>query len=86
MANVFSAAVTSSASYLSSSEVKGWKVRSVEVSWNWLQLMHYTYLQSHPGYFEWRLRIAFLECSRMEEVYQNNSKYECEGKGDGGLE
>ena len=25
------------------------------------------YLQLHPGYFEWRLRIEFLECAGMEE-------------------
>ena len=47
--------VMSSTSYLSSLEVKGWKFGSVEVSWNWLQLMRCAYLQSHPGYFEWRL-------------------------------
>ena len=31
------------------------------------------YLQSHPGYFEWRVQIKFLECSKTEEVYQNDS-------------
>ena len=48
----------------------------MEGSWNWLQLMCCAYLQSHPGYFKWRLQIKFLECARMEEVYQNDSKYE----------
>ena len=31
------------------------KYGSAEVSWNWLQLMCCTYLQSRPGYFEQRL-------------------------------
>ena len=44
------------------------------------------YLQLHPGYFEWRVRIEFLECSGMEEAYQNDSEYKCEGESDGGSE
>ena len=39
--------------------------------------MRCTYLQSHPGYFEWRLRIEFPECTRMENVYRNDSEYGC---------
>ena len=58
----------------------------MEVSWNWLQLVRCAYLQSCPGYFEWRLQIEFLECTRMEEVYQSNSKYECEDKSNGDSE
>ena len=65
--------VPSSTSYLI---LGSQRYRSVEVSWNWLQLMHCAYLQSHPGYFEQRLRIKFLERSRLEEAYWNNSEYE----------
>ena len=78
--------VMSSTSYLSSSEVKGQKFGSVEVSWNWLQLVHCTYLQSCPGYFEWRLRIRFPECTGTEEVNQNDFEYKCEGERDRGSE
>ena len=38
--------VMSSASYLT---LEGQKYRSVEVSWNQLQLIRCAYLQSHPG-------------------------------------
>ena len=49
-----------------------------EVSWNWLQLMHCTYLQSCPGYFEQRFRIEFPECAGTGEVCQNDSEHEYE--------
>ena len=70
----------SSSCYLSSLEVKGQNVGSAEVSWNWLQLVRCAYLQSHPGYFKRRFQIKFLECTGMENAYQNNSEYKCEDK------
>ena len=78
--------VTSSSRYSNSSEVKDQNVGSVEVSWNWLQLVRCVYLQSCPGYFEWRLQIEFPECARMEEVCQNDFEYEYEGEGNKGSE
>ena len=78
--------VTSSSSYLNSLEVKDQNVGSVEVSWNWLQLVCCAYLQSHPGYLKQRLRIGFLECTRMENIYWNDSKYEYKDERDRGSE
>ena len=50
--------VMSSPSYSSSSEVKGWKFGSAEISWNWLQLLCCAYLQSRPGYFEVQMEVT----------------------------
>ena len=67
--------VTSSLSHPTSEGQKYGKTRSVKGSWNWLQLVHCAYLQSHPGYFRRRLQIVFLEGSGMEEVYRKGSEY-----------